>query len=182
MAWVLASALCPATWCRRGRFAAATGIWVLTDVRLILGLGDHAQVDTLQVHWPSGAVQTLGGCGGRSAHCDSRGSLRRLGRFDDVGLLGDNLDLRNGLVSNDRCGIHPSCASGWANSRSGGLFSLATGQRQPWSPLLRQAVHDGERSKEKDQSEFTRYYAPTTWIVRKGHLACTGNGDILWRN
>ena len=29
------------------------------DVRLILGLGDHAQVDTLQVHWPSGVVQTL---------------------------------------------------------------------------------------------------------------------------
>ena len=29
------------------------------DVRLILGLGNHAQVDTLQVHWPSGVVQTL---------------------------------------------------------------------------------------------------------------------------
>ena len=29
------------------------------DVRLILGLGDRTQVDTLQVHWPSGAVQTL---------------------------------------------------------------------------------------------------------------------------
>lgn len=29
------------------------------DVRLILGLGNHAQVDTLQVYWPSGVVQTL---------------------------------------------------------------------------------------------------------------------------
>ena len=30
-----------------------------SDVRLTLGLGRHTQVDSLQVFWPSGAVQTL---------------------------------------------------------------------------------------------------------------------------
>ena len=29
------------------------------DVRLILGLGHRTRVDTLQIRWPSGAVQTL---------------------------------------------------------------------------------------------------------------------------
>ena len=29
------------------------------DIRLILGLGDHAQVDSLVIHWPSGIMQTL---------------------------------------------------------------------------------------------------------------------------
>jgi len=29
------------------------------DVRLILGLGEHSQVDSLEIRWPSGAVQTL---------------------------------------------------------------------------------------------------------------------------
>jgi hypothetical protein len=30
-----------------------------SDSRLTLGLGQHAVVDTLQVTWPSGAMQTL---------------------------------------------------------------------------------------------------------------------------
>ena len=30
-----------------------------SDVRLTLGLGRHTQVDSLQVFWPSGVVQTL---------------------------------------------------------------------------------------------------------------------------
>ena len=29
------------------------------EVQLTLGLGEHAVVDTLSVHWPSGIVQTL---------------------------------------------------------------------------------------------------------------------------
>ena len=61
MAWAHASAPWPATWCRHERSAAATAIWGSNDVRLILGLGDHTQVDTLQVYWPSGVIQTLVG-------------------------------------------------------------------------------------------------------------------------
>ena len=40
-----------------------------SDVRLTLGLGRHAQVDSLQVFWPSGAVQTPLKRGGQSTYC-----------------------------------------------------------------------------------------------------------------
>ena len=38
---------------------ASYGYMGSNDVRLTLGLGHHAMVDTLQVFWPSGAVQTM---------------------------------------------------------------------------------------------------------------------------
>ena len=38
---------------------ASYGYMGSNDVRLTLGLGQHAMVDTLQVFWPSGAVQTM---------------------------------------------------------------------------------------------------------------------------
>ena len=40
---------------------AGYGYMGSNDVRLTLGLGQHATIDTLQVFWPSGVVQTLVG-------------------------------------------------------------------------------------------------------------------------